>query len=578
MAIVSNLEDGTQSFESELHEVLSSWIAYKEAIPKRWKKDVNPINPMSYNDLQTFGLTGCTRLISRARKSAKLLTSLSDTLRDLSFIIQAESKAAQENFEAVANMCSLLFLPNEILTHIFQFVVNGEPKSTHSTRSKAAFTLSHVSQVFRSTALHCASLWTDICGKSGIDILSLSRSKDRKLDVATVVNVTRGGDSEELEVEQSLIDALNHSERWRSLDIRFMAKRAPVRQQPDLMLNRNSNLRQAFRETDVRSLETLRITNTNNDFAMFNDYDEFQLWNTPNLRCLESFQYFPLSLPGLANLTRLDVTLKPGQLHLADFHRDLSCMKKLEYLSLKVDNPLYAYGELRLFQTLELPAVRHLNIEMETQRQIWIDIFEPFFYSMAFPNAVDLYVKLSGFIEKGYREDDEAFHVLYREMETIVQHNAQFPLVEHFYLEANDKNIRTTTTAFFKRTQQSKISVSIPLQLFPNVKHLTLRSNTCLCPHQLATPSGNLLGNPALETITVQVTNSPAKEVAAFVEHLFTQQTECGEWEEFRELIVEDNRLGDEVKKITKVYAGDDAVEWCKRRRDGTTADENIID
>lgn len=30
-------------FEDDLHEVLSSWIAYKETIPKRWKGDVKPV-------------------------------------------------------------------------------------------------------------------------------------------------------------------------------------------------------------------------------------------------------------------------------------------------------------------------------------------------------------------------------------------------------------------------------------------------------------------------------------------------------------------------------------------------------
>lgn len=211
---------------------------------------------MSYTDLQACGETGCTRLVSQARTTMRRLTSLSNSLRELSSVIQAESEIAQENFEAVSNMCSLIFLPNELLARIFQFIVNGESGLAYPTRSKAAVTLSHVSQYFRSTALSCASLWSNISGRYDMDLLCMSRSKDALLDVAMAVDFSHiRPNPHELVFRQSLVQILPHSGRWRSLDIQFtkMSKKGQIPEG-------NVKTCDTFRGLNVRLLESLSFS------------------------------------------------------------------------------------------------------------------------------------------------------------------------------------------------------------------------------------------------------------------------------------------------------------------------------
>ncbi|KLO18186.1 hypothetical protein SCHPADRAFT_936448 [Schizopora paradoxa] len=546
--------------ENEMQEVLSSWITCKEATPKHWK-DAKPINPMRFSELRGLGATGCTRLGAQARKNVLRLTSLSNTLRELSSAIQAESEAAQENFELVTNMCNLIFLPNELLTHIFHFVINGDPGETHLTRSRAAFTLSHVSQYFRRTTLGCSSLWTNISGRYGTDLLSLLRSRDKLLDVAIVVDIASG---EELMFEQSSSDALPHSKRWRSLDVQYVAKCRNSRQ----IFKWNPKTRQAFQELDLRSLESLRITNTNDADNMFKEYREFQHWNSPNLRHLVSMHYFPLSLPGLANLTSLDVTLKPGHVSLADFLRDLSRMKYLEYFALKLEGDESSVGWQERFKKVEFPRVRRLKIEMESQSPHWADVLKVFFASMSFSYTVDLDVKLVGEVIRLYSEDDEPVLALSGEVESIFRHDMQFPIVERFCLEVNGLNIGAANTLRSMEAQLGTISLPVPLSLLPNVKHFTLRSNGCLNPHHLPKSiSGGMCDVPALETITIQIIRWAAKNVAFYVQDLLMKQRVSRDWREFRGLTVEDNSLDKKDSEAAKTYTGDNALEWCIRQK-----------
>lgn len=541
---------------------------------------------MSYSDLQISGIKGCQRLVSRARKTMLRLTSLSDALRELSNAIQVEAEAAQENYKVVSNMSNLIFLPNELLGRIFQFVVNGDPSQTTSIRMKAAVSLSHVSQYFRVTALSCASLWSNISGSSDINLLCLSRSKDAQLDVVTEIALTSVGDRDELVFEQSLTDALPHSERWKTLDIQYVYKQP---RHDDQIPGRNLRIRQSFRKIDVRSLVSLHIRNIKNPKRTLygdpertvKDYHEFQHWDAPNLRHLTSVYYFPLSLPGLVNVTSLDVTLKPGQINMINFHQDLSRMKNLESLALKLDGVIvsasYEYvDQLESFGNVgevEFQRVRRLEIEMNSQGSGWINIFKAFFSSMSFPSAVDLHIKVGGRLTVAYSEIDldEAFLTLSSEVESIIQHEEQFPRVERFYLEANGLNISDADDGHSVKDHRSFIRLSAPLGLLPNLKHFTLCSNGCPSPIYLTSSTSenqNLPLFPALETITVQIIKNASLEVAFFVRKVLLKQKEQGGWGEFRELIVKDNSFDKKLKgnNVMKAYSRDDALEWCQRR------------
>ncbi|KLO18199.1 hypothetical protein SCHPADRAFT_936460 [Schizopora paradoxa] len=554
--------------EGDAHEVLSSWIACKEAIPKHWKGDVETIKPMSHDDLQIFGVEGCHRLVSRARKASKRLTSLSNTLRQLASLIQVESEAAQENYEVVSNMCNLIILPNELLARIFHFIVNGDSSLENSIRSKAAITLSHVSRYFRDTALSCASLWSNISGRADLDLLCLSRSKDAPLDVAFAIDFTVGADVDPPEYElffgQSVPNILPHSKHWRSLDIQFVSK-----DRGDQILDGNPQLLRAFREADVRKLESLCLRNINyHTEPNFYGYHEFHQWITPNLRHLTSVHFFPFTLPGLTNLTSLDITFFPGEISLVDVHKNLSRMEVIESFALKLEmGPIRDTSQKHSFAKLELSRVRNVRVEMESQRLGSIEKLKPFFSSLSFPKARDLHVKLLGYISK----EMETPVSLYMEVGCVLQHSMQYPRVERFRLEAIDINIGPTETAYRFKARQGYFAFSIPLSLLPSLKHFTLRSNN----YYLAdvrdvskTPKGKSLHAPALETITVQIALFAIAPTASLVEDILTNQKERCEWGKFRELVVIDDSQanGENGGKAMRVHTGDSALEWCKRR------------
>ncbi len=97
-----------------------------------------------------------------------------------------------------------------------------------------------------------------------------------------------------------------------------------------------SDVRQEFRNLDLPLLESLHIKNTNIKF-LCKSYRELAQWNTPSLRQITTIHYFPLSLPSLVNVTTLDITIILDQIDFADLLKDLSRMRVLNNLSLKLD-------------------------------------------------------------------------------------------------------------------------------------------------------------------------------------------------------------------------------------------------
>ncbi len=77
--------------------------------------------------------------------------------------------------------------------------------------------------------------------------------------------------------------------------------------------------------------------------------------------------YFPLSLPGLANVTTFNVTLTLNQIDFADVLKDLSRMSALEDFTLKLCRPRdnIFNDAVQLYEKTELPSIRRLNLEVE---------------------------------------------------------------------------------------------------------------------------------------------------------------------------------------------------------------------
>lgn len=92
----------------------------------------------------------------------------------------------------------------------------------------------------------------------------------------------------------------------------------------------DSDICQGFRTVDAPLLDSLRIMNEDPEDYIFGGYREFAYWNVPNLRRVTLLHYFLLSLPGLANVTTLDMTLIINQINFADLLKDISKMNALE--------------------------------------------------------------------------------------------------------------------------------------------------------------------------------------------------------------------------------------------------------
>ncbi len=108
--------------------------------------------PLASNEMADLGAKGRSELL--AWRIQNTIQSLTRALSELSSALKA---VPQTNVVAIKNMGGLFALPNESLSHIFEYVVNGDPNLRNSSRWQAAVTLSHVCQHFRNTALSLSS-------------------------------------------------------------------------------------------------------------------------------------------------------------------------------------------------------------------------------------------------------------------------------------------------------------------------------------------------------------------------------------------------------------------------------------
>ncbi len=309
---------------------------------------------------------------------------------------------------------------------------------------------------------------------------------------------------------------------------------------------------------------------------LYTSYGKFAHWNVPNLRHLTTIHYFPLSLPGLENVTTLEVTLVLHQINFSDLLSDLSKMRNLEDFTLKLvrfSGPLFQ--PVVIFQRTELPNVRRLKIETAFSCAFYSPsrpLMRSIFSSLFFPGTVDLHVRFSGkMCRRAPGPDFESD--LRGEVMCIFRHVEQFPRVERFRLETYG---HFPYEASHDGDDWTWPQLLLPLDMLPNAKHVILQSNgwldirdhDCLEEEEeeeegavLPRVPGNYV--PALQTIAVEANMVPS--ITRWIRKVLQEQRRRGEWEEFRELIVSG---GEEAhgEKVTETYVGDDAIAWCEAR------------
>ncbi|KLO15336.1 hypothetical protein SCHPADRAFT_269851 [Schizopora paradoxa] len=559
MAAISDV----RSLENDLHEVISSWLSHDGAIPKRWKEEVSPTKAMPFGEAQALGVAKCAGLVSRARKTALRLKSLSDTLNKLSSAIRSEFEEAQTNVKAMSRLHGLVTIPNEILARIFDLVVTrDDTESPTSRRSKAAVTLSNVCRYFRDTALSCANLWSNICRNKDMASLFLERTKQVPLNAH--IFFARGerdpnSGSYGMLFDKLLQDILPHSDRLGGLEVDFSTYT-----DADCVDGGDSGIRQAFGGFDAPSLHSLHIRHYphhDGESENFVTYHEFEGWSVPNLRHLETKHYFSLGFSGMKNLQSFDITLDLGEFDFIDIIQALLCMECLKDFRIRVTDSMEYSRRIPMepiFKRTYFPSIRRLQIAIDGAGENYhyysstassASLMKALFSSLFFPSVTDLHLNMMSNLDWERSYDIP----LNKELEWLFQHEDQYPCVERLCLEAIDD----------ARANFGSLTAEIPFAKLPNLKELTLCSNTRFKPSLHLLQRTNL---PVLERITIKAIEEGIKTIGPFVASVMEDQKERGNLESFRELVVVNTRqvtMGDfGLEYATRIYEGETALEW----------------
>ncbi len=206
---------------------------------------------------------------------------------------------------------------------------------------------------------------------------------------------------------------------------------------------------------------------------------EFTHWNTPNLRRLTTENYFPLSLPGLANVTTLEINLLIFEIDFAVLLKELSRMRYLAGLHVEAGPPQESFRLNLLILSCSrgwtLPSIRHLRVEIRCDKVHGSLLKPPLLSTLFFPGVVDLRVRLWGDVSKDYPEADDATLDLDEELVRTFRSIEQFPSVECFHLELHGDCIYADIVEQIE-SQRGFIELVIPLNMLPSIKHFTLRS------------------------------------------------------------------------------------------------------
>lgn len=300
---------------------------------------------------------------------------------------------------------------------------------------------------------------------------------------------------------------------------------------------------------------------------------DWTLWNTPQLRRIRTILYFPHSLPGLANVTNLDLTLHVNDKSVKKILKEVSKMGCLQDVTLVLKAGLIDYEtDIVPHEKLELPVIQRLRIKTElpySTKDTTSACKRSWFSSLFFPGVFSLNLKLSAPNRKDMDTgvDGNYFN---KEITRIFRHVDQFPQVVNFHLQifSPDGDIHDSTFV---------TKLSIPLNMLPNVKHFTLKSNMRLDIEEPDDPdeihyeaerriAPRVIGEafPVLETITLDM---PDASVAAdWVEGYLESLKDHGEWDRFRELVVIEGDKLDVDGCRTASYVGYKALDWCRRR------------
>ncbi len=152
-----------------------------------------------------------------------------------------------------------------------------------------------------------------------------------------------------------------------------------------------------MRHLDAPLLEELHIDSDDFEDTLRPHWDWTQ-WNTPKLRRIEAVYLFPRSLPGLANVTSIDLTLRVHDKSMSGILEEISKMVHLQDLSLGFTNCVYNEDAVP-YEKLEFPYVQRLESRPTSTfelRDSTPAVKRSLFSSLFFPGVVRLKLRITG--------------------------------------------------------------------------------------------------------------------------------------------------------------------------------------
>jgi len=385
--------------------------------------------------------------------------------------------------------------------------------------------------------------------------------------------------------EPILAELLPHSERWGQLGIKFDLLHSERHFREDFM---DKAMVQKLRHLNAPLLEKLWISNddwagggvAHCDWSLW----DWSHWSTPKLRHIETHNFFPRSLPGLANVSSLTLGHRVDSSSLSGILKEITRMDSLQDFTLNLCSCEETDVErIELFERMEFPRVQRLHILTELHfpfEDRTPAMKRSLFSSLFFPCAVYLHLELgaSKYADqddwgKGETYDFDFIEETYdlhfnKEIHRIFRHVGQFSQVNDFHLKID------APLGDHHDFNQGFTKLSIPLNMLPNVSYFTLESNTRLDIEEPDNPdeiafederrvAPRVLGGalPALKTITLDMLD--AGVVAEWVGGYLETLKDRGELDGFPELVVMEDGGLDGQRKVS--YLGDEALDWCSR-------------
>ncbi|KLO08087.1 hypothetical protein SCHPADRAFT_944742 [Schizopora paradoxa] len=460
--------------------------------------------------------------------------------------------ALNKGIDNLGRMCGIDLLPDEVLAAIFEMVVNTTGAITEhyvaSCRWREAVSLSHINHRLRSIMLASPQLWTNMASSRQMAAACLPRTNGLPLNIS--MDADNHGRRDDWSFHPILAELFPVAQYWECLHLSISCMH------PESRLGRN-NFKFAdlsdppFYRLNAPLLEKLSI-----EYSCFvNGADtphwDWSRWNTPNLRHLKTYRYFPISLPELISVTNLDLTMSIYDDHFPRTVKEISQMVNLRDFTVKfLDTDKFP----RFIPMTEFPHIQQLK--MKTTRHArnkggkLADGWRPVFFSLFFPNLIHLQLDVEG---KGCLSwGDETFY-FNEEMNRIFSQANQYPKVQSFYL-------KIVSQLDYDGECKVPTELAIPLNMLPSLKDLTIQCNTrfdMVDDVESKEEVGDVL--PILNTVTLDVLD--ASDVAKWLGEYLEEMKDRGKWDEFRELTIME-RGGKDFQKTT--YPRDKALKWCK--------------